>query len=110
MKNFFRKILPENLKDYYFWFLTVVVMMPFIYITIGVKRVNYMPLNFVWLCLALFFTGYLTILKLIQKKKIRTPNLIRDRIIFEILKENSILKGVALTGPAVSVFSGIAAL
>lgn len=33
-----------------------------------------------------------------------------DILDVEILKENSILKGVALTGPAVSVFSGVASL
>ena len=45
-----------------------------------------------------------------KNEKVRILSRSNDILEVEILKENSILKGVALTGPAVSVFSGTAAL
>lgn len=45
-----------------------------------------------------------------KNEKVSILSRSNDILDVEILKENSILKGVALTGPAVSVFSGIAAL
>lgn len=45
-----------------------------------------------------------------KSEKVRILSRSNDILEVEILKENSILKGVALTGPAVSVFSGTAAL
>lgn len=45
-----------------------------------------------------------------KNEKVSILSRSNDILDVEILKENSILKGVALTGPAVSVFSGVAAL
>ncbi len=43
-----------------------------------------------------------------KSEKVHILSRSNDILDVEILKENSILKGVALTGPAVSVFSGVA--
>lgn len=79
MKKNLRKMLPENVNDIYFWFLTVAVLMPFIYITIGAKYVNYMMLNFALLLITLTTFLALTILKLIRKNKL---NVIKNPIYY----------------------------
>ena len=78
MKRTLRKLLPVNLKDLYFWFLVVVIILPFVYLAL-MQNVNYMTLNSICLCVFSGIFLYCFLKKLAYKSKfkfVKSPALI----------------------------------